>query len=654
MSYLPRLLEKLDEIHKDDLSQKKEIHKFYKIFDKPISKNLISTFVRPIPKKHTYYHRIGKELHLIIEKNFVKVFLQVKEILELAGDMPHIIRGSAGCSVICYLMGITEIDPIKYNISLARFMHENRDDTPDVDCDFMHSRRAEIYDKIFVRWEGKVARISNHVYYKKKSALKEAIRRKGYRKFIPKDFDLDKIFPDVEVRNSVLNDAENIKGTFRCYSLHVGAIIIWDYEVPKELYLKEFKIIGDKTGTQVKLNKDETEDMNFIKIDILSNRGLSQLWDISQKPLIEYPDDPIIYNFLNEGNNNIGITYAESPGIRKLFIQFKPKCIEDIAMVLALIRPAASSQKNEFLKECEFFIPTSHHENFIIYDDDAIQYISQLLNIDEGHADLYRKAFAKNKKWEKIKFSKELRKKYPEKNDDDIKNIIEKLSHLEDYSFCKSHSISYAQLVYALAYQKYYKPHHFWCSTLNNCQGSSYRKWVHYREAKNSGLKLSLGKPPFKIINKKLFTASGISKLIYNPVSDYFLHGYWINDSFLPGMYYSQTHTTKKKYDKQMKKMINIDVIQASFRGLIAIYRIYLPPNNIKGKTDCADPDIKEKKRSITFVTLGYDNGKYIDIVLWGSHRLNKSHCLEGNGEVMIGPSPWISVSKYKLSWMKN
>lgn len=656
MSYLPRLLEKLDELYKDDKAQRKEVHKFYKIFDKPISINLISMFVRPIPKKHVYYHRIGRELHLIIEKDFLKVFLQVKEILNLAGDIPHIIRGSAGSSVICYLLGITEIDPIKYNISLARFMHEGRGegDWPDVDIDFPSNHRAEIYDRIFKRWEGKVARISNHVYYKKKSALKEAIRRNGYRKFIPKDFDLDKIFPDMEVRNNVLVEAENIKNTFRCYSLHVGAIVIWDYEVPKELYLKEFKIIGEKTGIQIKLNKDETEDMNFIKIDVLSNRGLSQLWDISKVPLINYVEDPNVYKLLGDGNN-IGITYAESRGLSKLLKEINPKNLEEIGLVLALIRPAASSQKSEYIKECEFFIPESHYKDFIIYDDDAILYISDLLRIDEGNADLYRKAFAKNKKWEKIKFEKELRRKHPHKDNEEIVLIMQRLSNLEEYSFCKSHSISYAQLVYALAYQKFHNPHLFWCSTLNNCQGSTYRKWVHYREAQYSGLILTLGKPPFRIVNNKLTSETNIQKLVYKPVNDYFQHGYWINGSFLPNMYYRTNNIRKKQFDKEIKKYVYIDIQEAQFRGLIAVHRVYLPPRIHKGKTE-AIPYIKDEKvkKAITFVTLGYDNGKFIDIVLWGAHKLSKSHCIEGIGIVFMGKSSWISVQKYKLSFMTD
>ena len=94
------------------------------LFEEP-NLYLSGYFIREIPQLKKYYRRLEKEFHLINEKNFSKVFLQVIDILELAGmDIPHIIRGSSGSSLICYLLGITEIDPIKENISLARFMHE--------------------------------------------------------------------------------------------------------------------------------------------------------------------------------------------------------------------------------------------------------------------------------------------------------------------------------------------------------------------------------------------------------------------------------------------------------------------------------------------------------------------------------------------------
>lgn len=649
--YLDKLVSRLVK-NEPNVSYQQEIIDFYKIFERKTSKVLISKFVRPIPKSHAYYHRLGKEFRLIISKKFAKVFLQVRDILQLIDGIPHVIRGSAGCSLVCYLLGITDIDPIKYNISLARFMHEGREDLPDVDIDFPHNQRDDIYNKIFEQWNCRVARISNHIYYKHKSALKEAIRQKGYHKFLPRDVDLDKIFPDKEDQYDVLQKAEELEGQFRCHSLHCGGIIIFDKEVPQEHYLKDFVIKEDGKkqimGSQIKLNKDEVEDMNLIKIDILSNRGLSQLWEINKRNIIEYEHDDRIYEYLRQGNN-LGLTYAESRGMRKLFMEMKPKNIEDIACVLALIRPAASGggQKAEFIKQCEFFIPQEQYE-FVIYDDDAIRMISKLIKVDEGDADIYRKGFAKRNFKVKADFERKLRQQNKDMSDEEIEKLMGKLSQLEDYSFCKSHAISYALLVYALAYQKYHNPKSFWLATLNNCN-SSYRKWVHYREAKVAGIRLSLGSPPWKLRDDKLYGQKMENKLKYDAVSNYFQYGYWINESFLPGMYLQIEKSTRIKNKKKEEYKIG------KFRGIIATYRTYMPRKGMKGKTEI-DGDQSNlsvpKKRMITFVTLGYEDGKYVDIVLWGGHSLHKVHCIEGEGEFMDQNCPWISVSKFRYSYI--
>ena len=130
-----------------------------------------------------------------------------------------------------------------------------------------------------------------------------------------------------------------------------------------------------------KLNKDEVEDA-LIKIDILSNRGLSQLWDISQRKIIDYPhDDKNIYDFFSKGEN-LGLTYGESRGMRKIFVEMKPKSIHDIAAALALIRPAAAKNGQKFDYLRTYHIPNEVKKNdFVIFDDDAIEYIARILNI---------------------------------------------------------------------------------------------------------------------------------------------------------------------------------------------------------------------------------------------------------------------------------
>ena len=627
-------ISKIDEIIIDMYNNYKKIgkpitmiklKKHFDIFEDENVLGLISLFEREIPFERKYYRRLVNEFYLIKEKGFFEVFTQVKQILNLTKQYPHIIRGSAGCSLVCYLMKITDLDPIKLNISLTRFMHENREDLPDVDIDFPAHDRNKIYETIFDVWKGRVARISNHVLFKEKSALKEAIRNNGYHKFLPKDFDLNKIFDNDSTKEKVLDEAKELLGSFRNYSLHCGGIIIFKNRVPKEYYLKDFDIhkndkFNNITGPQIKLNKDEVEDKGLIKIDILSNKGLSQLWDISKKPILEYDfEDKNIYKYFSDGEN-LGLTYGESRGMRKIFVEMKPKNIHDIAIALALIRPAAAKngQKFTFLKDYHFNNKIER-DKYVIYDDDAIEHIGKLLKISNSDADIYRKAFAKNKHFKKMEFRKKLIEKNKRMNDEDIDLIMDRLSNLQSYSFCKSHAYSYAYLLYVLAYRKYYNPKEFWESTLKNCC-TSYRKWTHYREAYCSGVDL-----------KKYTKCSNTVK----PEKAYFIQGFWNTDNFLDNMYLKFDGNILKKGNEEKKE------VTVKFRGLIATYKIFKTCNVLKKKT---------KSKYITFVTIGYNNQKYIDAVLWGCHKLSKVHCIEGKGTYEDGH--WIKVSNFNYSYI--
>merc|ERR1711916_368195 len=148
---------------------------------------------------------------------------------------------------------------------------------------------------------------------------------------------------------------------------------------------------------------------------------------------------------LFEKGENIGLTHSESRAMMKVFRTMKPKTIKEIAIALALIRPAAAKnyQKSEFLKD---YTPYKYNTNkYIIFDDDATRYIKSLLNCDDSTADNYRRAFSKNKTKIKTQFKQKLYRVVKDKEYRD--QINTRLEQLEYYSFCKSHAYSYAQLV---------------------------------------------------------------------------------------------------------------------------------------------------------------------------------------------------------------
>ena len=168
------------ELTRDNKCEKKE-NKSYSIDE------LVSKFIIECPNKKKYNKRLTKELKLIEEKKLIDYLIRAIEILELTDYIPHVTRGSCGSSLVCYLLGISNVDPIKHKIKFERFLNEYRDSLPDIDLDFPHFLRDEVFLKLELTWPNQVARISNHVNWHEKSALREALRKIGIRKQIPKE-----------------------------------------------------------------------------------------------------------------------------------------------------------------------------------------------------------------------------------------------------------------------------------------------------------------------------------------------------------------------------------------------------------------------------------------------------------------------------------
>lgn len=618
------------------------------------TKILSQYFIRSVPQNEIYKKRLEEEFSLIDKFGFTKVFQQVHIILEIARkkEIPHIIRGSAGSSLVCFLMGITEIDPILYKLELARFMNEGRQDLPDIDIDVPYNRREELYEEIGKRWPNQVARISNHVKYGSKVALREAAKevlcetlpspslrdnqqRKQIHSLQKKQFKLSTLLTaEQEAKAKAI--ANEKTGTFKHYSKHCGGIVIFEEEgeIPEQYQLETEE--KDCLG-RICLNKDETEDAGYIKIDVLSNRGLAQLVEAQQLrsiklELLQYPTRNVKTEQLLAKGDTIGLTFGESRGMRKLFLGIKPRFMEDIAIALALIRPAAATRgrKAEFLERWKYGFEdiASPELRQILYDDDAISLIRDVLHCSSSEADRWRKVFAKQNPLGRVQFRKALYTNGILKSTQD--HIIEELDYLALYSFCKSHAISYAQLVWALAYEKANHPHSFWCSTLNHCH-SEFRKWVHYREARCSGLLLSRQKPPYRLGLRKghpaLISEKGEQLLLSTmfqakqltaseeDIRDMKQLGYWLSQEFLPncGVWPVSQQSILHWFGTKQEQI----QMTVKFRGIIATGRIL------------------RKDGLVTLLTIGVENCRYIDLVYPEKARddLFKWSVVEGRGQ---------------------
>ena len=607
-------------------------------------------FQRAIPTDVRYTERIAEEFALIDRNAFTRVFLQVQAIIELCRKLkiPHIIRGSAGSSLVCYLMGISHTDPLKYDMDLARFMNHGRKDVPDIDIDVPYNRRNELYGVIGKTWDGMVARISNHVLYQYKSALQDAIRKHAPDVVYKKNTPVEMLVADPERVAKIKTAIDDTIGTHRTESLHCGGIVIFDKEgtVPADLILKTDGILP-----QIRLNKDETEDAGYIKIDVLSNRGLAQWWDASEgkRTLLDYParDDAVARLF--SSGNTIGITFGESRGQRYIYKKLMPTTVDEIAIALALIRPAAAvgGRKADFLTAHRTGAsPRSDLERPIIYDDDALariravfRYNSKMTLTNEtldSFADHYRKAFAKQRIADCLQFRDLCRvQKLPEAM---ITKLIDDLNQLQHYSFCKSHALSYAQLVWALAYEKVHNPHAFWVSTLNHCN-SDYRRWVHWREARCAGLRLTRGSSPFRLGSTKsgdpaILPAKDEQMVLLRDnhpsqmIQDMKTRGYWCAEEFLPGCYKRVNPVPQRKLRCEKSLIVGMEQAEylVEFRGLIATSRV------VHRETE-GEESMSTGGHKVTFLCIGYDNGQYVDVVVQGARgTLFNYIAVEGTG----------------------
>ena len=437
-----------------------------------MSAQLTSRFVRDLPAGEGYAKRLSDEVRLIEQHKLVPLFCQVQDIIQLIPDIPHNIRGSAGSSLVCYLLGISHIDPVEWGLGLARFIHDLRPDMPDIDIDVPWNRRDEVWARVFRKYGRRAARVSNKVMWKERSIYREAQRRYG-----PEPTD-----NEIEIVTNLL------LGEQRCWSLHCGGVVIADQ--PWE----DKELLGTH---QLAWDKEDVENRGRYKIDILSSRALGQLADLSDQPLFDYPHSDEETASLWRRGDGIGVTGGESPAFRKAAMGLEVTDRYDVILASALIRPAAASGT----RSVPFFDAwrKRREQTSLVFDDDCIQAIAERLDVSPAKADMIRRDIVKGRIA--------------------VPDALADIGEFTAYSFCKSHAIAYGAVVWALSYQKVRQPAPFWRAALNNCK-SMYRHWVHIREGIRAGLRLAEQQTLFPVTPEEEFRSKG----------------YWTTREELPGL----------------------------------------------------------------------------------------------------------------------
>lgn len=479
--------------------------------------------------------RMEFELNVIERAGFTDYFLIVREIIDFChkNGIPCVGRGSAASSIVSYSLGITEVCPIEQDLYFQRFLNEARTDPPDIDIDLCWKRRDDVLEFVYEKYgRDKVAMICTLNHFAIRGSIREVAKAFGlsgdeisdFTKRLPWSGSSENI--ELRVKNSpecrhlpihtepyksIIELARKIEGYPRHLGIHAGGIVI----APGKLLDWTPLQMSAKGIVITQYDMYSIDDLGLVKIDLLGQRGLSTIEEA--KDIIEIktkkrptstPDrDPVAYKLLQKGKT-IGVFQIESPGLRALLISMQVKCINDITLALALIRPGASESgmKKLFLERHFGRLPVEYphpclepalKETFgnIIYQEQVLKVAEAMAGFTPGQADLLRRAITKNRSNRDFDLMRRNFIRQSERRGvpkDIAEKTFEMIAQFAGYGFCKAHAATYGLLAYRGAFLKAYHPIEYMASMLNNFAGY-YRPRVYVEEARRFGATL---KPP--------------------------------------------------------------------------------------------------------------------------------------------------------------
>ncbi len=451
--------------------------------------------------------RIDRELSLIESKGFSGYFLVVRDIVQYARGRgaPVAGRGSGASSLVAYLLGITNVCPLTYNIPFERFLNERRVDFPDLDIDFCWRIRDEVIDYAFERWgRDRVAMVSAHNMFKASSAMRETAKVFGYSNAQISRMTSD----DLTAAPEISRLARRIVSLPHNLCVHPGGIVIAPGPIenyaPLQPSAKGCRIIQyDKRGAKA---------VGLVKIDLLGNRSLSTIREATdlirrrggQTIDIETldPADRRTVAIL-QAADTVGCNQLESPAMRNLLRAISPHHMRDVMKALALVRPGAAGlgMKDAFIRRHRGLdrIPTGEPKidailadtyGVMLYEDDVMLVAAAMTGGCRARGDMFRKAVQKcTSDTERLELSRDFLGRCENNGIDDrlARSLWVQMAKFNSYSFCRAHAGSYGRLAWAVAYLKAHWPVEFWTAALNNNQ-SMYHPRVYVEHAKRMGI----------------------------------------------------------------------------------------------------------------------------------------------------------------------
>lgn len=465
-----------------------------------------------------YKPQLIYELNTIKEMGFIDYFLIVWDFINYAKSHGIPVgpgRGSAAGSIVSYCLGITEIDPKKYNLLFERFLNPQRVTMPDIDVDFCYERRHEVIQYVIDKYgKDHVAQIVTFGTLAAKGVLRDVgkvldidsstISR--ITKLIPSDPaatissalssvpELKKLYDNNSSVQKLMAMASKLEGLPRHTSTHAAGIVI----CPKPV--TEFVPVCLSTDGTISTQYIMTtlEELGLLKMDFLGLRTLTSIkkalqeaeQDSGRKIAIDY-EDTAVYQYIGTGKTD-GIFQLESDGMRQFMRQLKPTTLEDLIAGISLYRPGPMDFIPKYLKgkaepySITYEIPQLKQilaptYGCIIYQEQVMQIVRLLAGYNFGRADLVRRAMSKKK----AAIMEQERQVFLygdheipgcEKNGipmDSANRVFDQMIDFAKYAFNKSHAAAYAVVAYQTAYLKYYYPAYYLAALMTSIRSAN-------------------------------------------------------------------------------------------------------------------------------------------------------------------------------------
>jgi DNA polymerase-3 subunit alpha len=521
---------------------------------------------RKLDKNEEYLTRLDEELKIIGEKNFGPYFLVVRNMLNWAkseGIMVGPGRGSAAGSLLCYALGITDIDPIKHGLLFFRFINPDRNDFPDIDSDIQDTRRDEVKDYL-VRQYRHVASIATFLQFKDKGVVRDVARCLN----IPLP-DVNKVLKVVDTWDDFCTSkntywfrekypeveryGDQLRGRIRGTGIHAAGVVTSKDPIFRYAPLETRSVTGqDERIPVVAVDMGEAENIGLIKIDALGLKTLSVLKDCidiikeregTKIDLLKIDmDDANVYTMLSDGYTK-GVFQCEAAPYTNLLVKMRVKNLAELAASNALVRPGAMNtigksyiarkhgRENIDYKHQVMKSFTEETYGCILYQEQVMQACVQLGGMSMSEADKVRKIIGKKKDAKEFDVFKDQFVKGASQylSPNDALDLWHDFEAHAGYSFNKSHAVAYSTLSYWTAWLKYHYPLEFMFALLKNEKDKDGRT-EYLIEAKRMGIPVKLphlndSEIDFKIEGKGIrFGLTGI-KYISDKIAERYIAG---------------------------------------------------------------------------------------------------------------------------------